>query len=72
MTPSREEIEDDIVIVIEDDLYKKQEARERKRRITGAGRWDLLFDILGQVAYLALWAAVIVAILSVVSVMGTI
>jgi hypothetical protein len=72
MTPSREEIEDDIVIVIEDDLYKKQEARERKRRITGAGRWDLLFDILGRVAYLAFWAAVIVAILSIVSVMGTI
>ena len=72
MNPSREEIEDDIVVVIEDKLYKKQEARERKRRITGAGRWDLALGILGYVGRTAFWVGIAIAILSLLSVMRTV
>lgn len=69
MTPSREEIEDDIVVVIEDKLYKKQERKERERRMTGAGKWDALLGFLAHSGRIFFWLLIMVAMLSLLSIM---
>jgi hypothetical protein len=72
MSPSREEIEEDIVIVIEDESFRKQEAAQRKRVVTGASKWDFLFYFMGGVLLSAFWIGVALAALFILSVMETI
>lgn len=73
MTPSREEIEDDIVIVIEDGSYRKQQDRRRKVVSFGSStKLDVLLAFLGHSARITFWVAVMVVILSLLSVMRTV